>query len=435
MPTSTKLLDYCRRSANPVGNLLLHLYEEATPVNLAYSDAICTALQLINFWQDVAKDYAIGRIYLPLDDMARFGVSEEQIAEGRADATWRALMKFEVDRARALMLQGAPLGSILTGRIGLEMRMIIAGGLRILDQAGSCQLRHVQQASGIAPVRLGYHAGEKRTVLTIMTPINTAKTRPPPAAPASTTAFASCPETSAAPSPRCMPSAARWTMWWMNAPMPMWHAPRSTGGAMKLPPSMAASRSIPLRQALVPVVKQFNLAQEHLLEIIDGMEMDLDQTRYADFKSLQLYCYRVASVVGLLSVEIFGYTDRQTLKYAHDLGIAFQLTNIIRDVGEDARRNRIYLPMDELQQFGVTAADILNVRETENFQKLMAFQIERAQRYYQQALDHLPAVDRKAQRTGLIMAAIYRATLDEVIASGCHVLKERVSLTRQAWLL
>ncbi len=185
----------------------------------------------------------------------------------------------------------------------------------------------------------------------------------------------------------------------------------------------------PVAIALVPIVKQFNMAQEHLLEIIDGMEMDLDQPRYADFKQLQLYCYRVASVVGLLTVEIFGYSDRQTLKYAHDLGIAFQLTNIIRDVGEDARRNRIYLPMDEMQRFNVTAADILNSRETENFQKLMAFQIERAQHFYQQALAELPAIDRKNQRTGLIMAAIYRATLNEVIDSGCHVLKERVSLT------
>ena len=184
----------------------------------------------------------------------------------------------------------------------------------------------------------------------------------------------------------------------------------------------------PVALALVPVVKQFNLAQEHLLEIIDGMEMDTDQPRYPDFKSLQLYCYRVASVVGLLSAEIFGYSDRRTLKYAHDLGIAFQLTNIIRDVGEDARRNRIYLPMDELQQFGVTATDILGARESENFHKLMAFQVERAQRYYRQALEHLPEKDRKAQRTGLIMAAIYRATLDEVVASGCHVLKERISL-------
>ena len=185
----------------------------------------------------------------------------------------------------------------------------------------------------------------------------------------------------------------------------------------------------PVCLALVPIVQRFSLSQEHLLEIIDGMEMDLEQARYPDFKSLQLYCYRVASVVGLLAAEIFGYTDRKTLKYAHDLGIAFQLTNIIRDVGEDARRNRIYLPMDELEQFGVTAADILNSKETENFQKLMAFQIERAQRYYKQALCQLPEVDRKSQRTGLIMAAIYQATLQEVVSSGCHVLKERVSLT------
>jgi phytoene synthase len=185
----------------------------------------------------------------------------------------------------------------------------------------------------------------------------------------------------------------------------------------------------PVTQALIPVVKQFNLSQEHLLEIIDGMEMDLEQARYADFKSLQLYCYRVASVVGLLSAEIFGYTDRKTLKYAHDLGIALQLTNIIRDVGEDARRNRIYIPMDELAQFGVTAADIMNSKESENFQKLMAYQIERAHRYYRQALEHLPQADRKSQRTGLIMAAIYQATLEEIVASGCHVLKERISLT------
>jgi phytoene synthase len=129
-----ELMDYCRRSANPVGNLLLHLYEEATAVNIACSDAICTSLQLINFWQDVAKDYAIGRIYLPQDDMARFGVNEEQISKGVANEAWRSLMKFQVDRARALMLQGAPLGSVLNGRIGLEMRMIIAGGFRILDK-------------------------------------------------------------------------------------------------------------------------------------------------------------------------------------------------------------------------------------------------------------------------------------------------------------
>ncbi|HEU0219658.1 MAG TPA: squalene synthase HpnC [Gallionella sp.] len=134
-----ELLDYCRRSANPVGTLLLHLYGEATPVNIVYSDAICTSLQLINFWQDVTKDYAIGRIYLPLDDLAQYGVSEDQIAQGIADDAWRRLIQFQISRARAMMISGAPLGSILTGRIGLEMRMIITGGLRILDKLEAAQ--------------------------------------------------------------------------------------------------------------------------------------------------------------------------------------------------------------------------------------------------------------------------------------------------------
>ena len=116
----------------------------------------------------------------------------------------------------------------------------------------------------------------------------------------------------------------------------------------------------PVTQALAATLQDFHLPQEQLLEIIDGMEMDLDHTRYADFKALHLYCYRVASVVGLLAAEIFGYTDRQTLKYAHDLGLAFQLTNIIRDVGEDARRGRIYLPQDELARFGVAEADLVD---------------------------------------------------------------------------
>ncbi|MFC5301295.1 presqualene diphosphate synthase HpnD [Azospira restricta] len=192
----------------------------------------------------------------------------------------------------------------------------------------------------------------------------------------------------------------------------------------------------PVTQALQGVLPQFDLPQEQLLEIIDGMEMDLTQSRYLDFKALSLYCYRVASVVGLLAAEIFGYQDRRTQKYAHDLGMAFQLTNIIRDVGEDARRGRIYLPIDELQQFGVKAADILNARYSDEFRRLMEFQIERAERYYEQALAQLPEGDRRAQRPGLVMAAIYRTLLDEIRRDGCQVLTQRTSLTplRKLWL-
>ena len=192
----------------------------------------------------------------------------------------------------------------------------------------------------------------------------------------------------------------------------------------------------PVGHALKDVIKGFRLPQEQLLEIIDGMAMDLSQTRYLDFKGLQLYCYRVASVVGLLAAEIFGYQDRQTLKYAHDLGLAFQLTNIIRDVGEDARRGRIYLPIEDLQRFDVPAKDLLEARYSEQFRTLMAFQAERAEKFYDQAFAQLPAVDRKAQRPGLVMAAIYRTLLREIAADGFKVLDRRTSLTplRKVWL-
>ncbi|HJY77057.1 MAG TPA: presqualene diphosphate synthase HpnD [Burkholderiales bacterium] len=192
----------------------------------------------------------------------------------------------------------------------------------------------------------------------------------------------------------------------------------------------------PVTRALGPFIEDYGLSQEHLNEIIDGMEMDLTQTRYLDWAALERYCHRVAGVVGLLAARIFGYGDARTLQYARDLGIAFQLTNIIRDVGEDARKNRIYLPMDELRRFDVPAADVLNARETPEFEALIRFQDERARSWYDRALAELPEPDRRAQRPGLIMAAIYKALLDEIRRDGFRVLSRRTSLTplRKLWI-
>jgi 15-cis-phytoene synthase len=192
----------------------------------------------------------------------------------------------------------------------------------------------------------------------------------------------------------------------------------------------------PVTKALSPFIQKFSLEKEKLDQIIDGMEMDLTQTRYLDWAGLETYCYRVAGVVGLLAAGIFGYRDARTLDYARELGIAFQLTNIIRDVGEDARKNRIYLPMADLKQFGVPAADILKSRETGEFRRLMEFEAARAREHYDKAMQALPAPDRKAQRPGLIMAAIYRALLGEIERDGFRVLTQRTSLTpmRKFWI-
>ena len=184
------------------------------------------------------------------------------------------------------------------------------------------------------------------------------------------------------------------------------------------------------------MIEPFGIVQTKLAEIMDGMEMDLNQSRYLNFSGLQLYCGRVAGVVGELAAGIFGYRNAKTLEYAEKLGLAFQLTNIIRDVGEDARKNRIYLPMDELKEHGVTAADIFNANHSESFVRLMRFQAERARRCYDQALAFLPPEDRHAQRPGLMMAAIYRALLDEIAGDDYRVLDQRTALTpiRKLWI-
>lgn len=197
-----------------------------------------------------------------------------------------------------------------------------------------------------------------------------------------------------------------------------------------------ATPNHPVCQQLRNIIKHFDLPQKHFLEIIDGMEMDLQQTRYTTFTDLALYCYRVASVVGLMAAEIFGYQDKETLKYAHDLGMAFQLTNILRDVREDASRGRIYIPAEELEKFGVTEKDILNNQCNDAMRKLMNFQAKRAREYYDKAFALLPDNDRYTQRTGLIMATIYMATLTTIETDSCQVMAKRVSLSpiRKLWL-
>ena len=196
----------------------------------------------------------------------------------------------------------------------------------------------------------------------------------------------------------------------------------------------------PATRALFDTPQGRNAPAALLLEIVDGMAMDLDYQRYPDFKSLNLYCYRVAGVVGEVAAAIFGGArskdDRDIRRYAHELGLAFQLTNIIRDVGEDARRGRIYLPQDELARFGVAEADLLSGRDTPKFQALMQFQYERASAHYDSALAALPVRARRAQRAGLVMASIYRTLLDEIRRADFPVLHARVSLTplRKLWL-
>ncbi|MCO5108268.1 MAG: presqualene diphosphate synthase HpnD [Burkholderiaceae bacterium] len=192
----------------------------------------------------------------------------------------------------------------------------------------------------------------------------------------------------------------------------------------------------PVTRALEPHLQACSIGRAPLVAIIDGMQMDLEQDRYLDFEGLRLYCHRVAGVVGVLAAGIFGARSATTLDYAERLGLAFQLTNIIRDVGEDARRGRIYLPIEDLQRFGVPAHEILAARPSERFVELMRFEAARAREKYRQAFALLEPAERRAQRPGLMMAAIYARLLDEIERDGFRVLTHRTSLTplRKFWL-
>ncbi|MEY2677395.1 MAG: presqualene diphosphate synthase HpnD [Pseudomonadota bacterium] len=200
--------------------------------------------------------------------------------------------------------------------------------------------------------------------------------------------------------------------------------------------AFAGKPNHPVTQALMPLVDEFGIEEASLQSVIEGCELDLTQTRYLDYPNLTRYCHLVAGVVGEVSAKIFGQTEAATTAYAHKLGQAFQLTNIIRDVGEDALRGRIYLPVSELQQFDVKAHEILNRLDSDRFQTLMQFQAARAHALYDEALALLPANDWQHQKPGLMMASIYRTLLREIEAKKFPVLTQRVALTpiRKLWL-
>jgi len=200
--------------------------------------------------------------------------------------------------------------------------------------------------------------------------------------------------------------------------------------------AFAGNPSHPAMRALLPHVAAYRIEPAHLLAVIEGCQMDLDQSRYLDFAGLARYCDLVAGVVGEVAANIFGRTLESTIAYAHRLGLAMQLTNIIRDVGDDARRGRIYLPMAELKQFDVKAAELLERKYSDRFTALMRFQAERAHRSYDEAFALLGEADRAAQKPGLMMANIYRSLLREIEAEDFAVLHQRISLTpiRKLWI-
>ncbi len=441
-PTFAALRDYCRCSADPVGRLILYLFGYDDAERQQLSDQICTGLQLANFWQDVGKDAAAGRIYIPTEDLERFGCSAADIHRGVPTAALRRLFAFEVDRTRTLLRDGLQLSARVDRRLAREVSLFAWGGLSVLDKIEATQfdvfrrptLSRFEKLSLVVRAAAGGVAGNLRGA----TPL--------PARPRQLKeAYAYCRDITRRSSSnfyyafRLLAPERREALFAVYAFCRFVDdiaddESRGDPAALlarwrnELEAAYAGSPTHPIGCALADAVRRFPLDKQHFLDLIRGVEMDLTRRRYATFDELYEYCYLVASTVGLLCITIFGARFSSARDYAIDLGIAFQLTNILRDIDEDARRGRIYLPLEDLRRFGCREEDLLGGRYTARAGALMAFECGRARAYYLRARGALIPEDCSAMAPAEAMRMIYERLLVRIEAQHFDVFGQRVTL-------
>ncbi len=490
--TFAELREYCRRSADPVGHLVLHLFGHLDERRRELADEICTGLQLANFLQDVSVDAARGRVYLPLEDLARFGCSADQVLRGADTPALRRVIAFEAERARRLLVDGARLAGEVRPRLGFQLRLFAGGGLAILDRierSGFAVLANRPTLSRTDRARLVTRALLASGVQCL---------RPASSLPASAGAdhagsgdgsgagdapgagrgsaagrgddgsgtpndaglaadYAACREVTRRSSTsffrafQLLPAERRRALHAVYAFCrfvdDVADEPTRDPAALlarwreELDRAYDGGATRPVSRALSDATRRFPLAREHFLELIRGVESDLTRRRYESFAELRGYCYRVASTVGLLCIEVFGYQSPSARDYAVDLGIALQLTNILRDVWEDARRGRIYLPLEDLRQFGCSEQDLLRGRYSPRIAALLAFECGRARAHYLRAAGSLSAVDRLALAPAEAMRLTYQRLLDRIEARRFDVFGppirvagyEKISAAALAW--
>lgn len=458
METDDDLLSYCRRSAAPVGHLVLALFGHRDRERQALADDICIGLQLANFWQDLGVDLARGRRYLPAATLAAHGIDPSSVTgEAVMSAPLRAVIRTEVARARQLLNAGLPLADRVERPLALEVRLFAGGGLAILDRiagqdydvlarrptvsggdrlrllAGACT-RTLQPRPARRPARPGRDATLAEAYAYCQTVTQHSSSNfayafrllDAPRRDALTAVYAFCRfvDDVADDAGRADPSGllGRWRE--------------------ELERVYAGVPTHPIGRALADAARRFPLERRHFLDLIDGVELDLTRQRYATFEELHRYCYLVASTVGLLCIEIFGHRDDSARDYAIDLGVAFQLTNILRDVDEDARRGRLYLPLEDLRHFGCAESDLLRGPYSPRVGALLAFECGRARAFYLRAGGALSAADRVSLAPAEAMRMIYERLLSRIEARQFDVFRpakvalpryEKVTLALAAW--
>ena len=429
--TFEDLLGYCSDSANPVGRLVIGLLDPACSANsqlLRASDSICTGLQLINHWQDVAVDASRGRIYLPREDRERFGVDEEAILRGEDSEALRSLLAFEVLRARKFLEAGDELVRGTRGRLRIEVALFRQAGLQAcaaLERSGFAVMDGSSKLTGRDRAAIVFN-GIRDNVFVAR------RSGDEPDSPELQAAYDQCQKLT-----RTSGSSFAAAFWLLSADRrralyaiyafcrladDIADSPEIAGDRVallarwreELAAAYRGDATHPVGIALGDAAQRFDLPQEIFEDLLLGIESDLEAAPIDTFADLRTYCYRVASTVGILIVRLLGCRSPRAIEYAETLGIAVQLTNILRDVTEDAQGGRVYLPQTDLEQFGVDASDLADPVPSPELRLLLACYAERARTLFERADALLPPADRRALRPAQAMGRIYQHLLAEL---------------------
>ena len=475
------MIGYCVYSANPVGRLVLYLCGYRDEQRQKLSDATCTALQLANFWQDVSRDLEKGRIYIPLDVAAQHGVSESEIVNRQSSDRYVSLMKELVARTRQLFAEGYPLTKMVDGRLSIDLEMFSRGGIAILDAIEAMGYDTLNHRPSIGKGKQARLLGR-----VLLSQLFKKSSRPQPDANSSSSAIApldlvpsnwvsgsydNChaiarsAHSSFYPAFFLLPKPKRDGIVALYAFMRLvddvadeghdlaakqrglakWRAALDefvTGFSQLIDGNAALKRSDSYPRhaaetlpALVDTIERYNMPTRYLHDLISGAEMDLTIQTYPTFDRLREYCYRVAGTVGLTCTHIFGFKDPRALDLAEKLGLAFQLTNIIRDVHEDYSLGRVYIPDEDLSRYNVSAEDFGRDEATLGVRELLRFEAERAWQNYEEGAELLDLIDADSRGTLWLLVHTYSALLARIESHDFNVFGERVRLSKPEKIL
>jgi squalene synthase HpnC len=482
-PTWDGVLNYCVYSANPVGRLVLYLCGYRDEQRQKLSDATCTALQLANFWQDVSRDLEKGRIYIPLDAAAAHGLTESDIAERRFDDRYVRLMKDLIARTRELFAEGLPLAKMVDGRLSVDLEMFSRGGLAVLDAIEATGYDTLHHRPAINKLKQAALLGRALVVHLVGSNAKLQQPAEPPALggtphasapyrghhPASailTQSYDACHRIARASRSNfyaaflLLPASKRDALAALYAFMRLvddvadegadlaakqrglanWraalddaitgHEQHFDGNAAMASPAATLGAAAEILPALVDTMQRYKMPARYLHDLISGAEMDLTVQTYPTFDRLREYCYRVAGTVGLTCTHVFGFSDARALDLAEKLGLAFQLTNIIRDVHEDYRLGRVYLPEEDLHRYGVSSEDFGRGEATLGVRELLRFESERAWQCYEEGSALLGLIDADSRGALWLLVHTYSALLGRIESLDYAVFGERVRLSK-----